>query len=141
IIVTVALLVAAPAFGASQKDQDACDNASGDVAIASSTRVINDRNERPRDRAGAYLNRGNAWSDKGDNDRAIADYSEAIRRKPKNASAYFNRGIAWSDKGDNDRAIADYSEAIRLNPVKAKAYFNRGIAWSDKGDNDRAIAD
>ena len=32
-----------------------------------------------------YLNRGDAWRDKGDNERAIADYSEAIRLDPTSA--------------------------------------------------------
>jgi Tfp pilus assembly protein PilF len=50
---------------------------------------------------------------KGDNDRAIADYNEAIRRDPNSALAFDNRGTAYLKKGDNDRAIADYNEAIR----------------------------
>ena len=89
----------------------------------------------------AYNNRGNAYGDKGDYDRAIADYNEAIRLDPKYASAYYNRGIAYDDKGDHDRAIADYDEAIRLDPKYAVAYNNRGNAYHDKGDYDRAIAD
>ena len=89
----------------------------------------------------AFQNRGNAHGDKGDIDRAIADYSEAIRLDPKFAMAFQNRGNAYSDKGDNDRAIADYSEAIRLDPTSARAFVGRGIAFGDKGDNDRAMAD
>ena len=83
------------------------------------------------------------WRDKGDLDRAIADFNEAIRLDPdpKDARAYNNRGHAWRNKGDLDRAIADYSEAIRLDPKFARAYYNRGFAWRDKGDLDRAIAD
>ncbi len=91
--------------------------------------------------AHAYVLSGNAWRAKGDNDRAIADYSEAIRLDPKHQWAYTDRGIAWRAKGDNDRAIADYSEAIRLDPKYQWAYTNRGNAWRSKGDNDRAIAD
>ena len=78
---------------------------------------------------------------KGDHDRAIADYSEAIRLDPKHASAFNNRGIAYRAKGDHDRAIADYNEAIRLDPKDALAFNNRGIAYRAKGDHDRAIAD
>jgi lipoprotein NlpI len=89
----------------------------------------------------AFLGRGIAFSDKGDNDRAIADFNEAIRLDPKSAMAFDNRGSAYHDKGDNDRAIADYNEAIRLDPERAKAFNHRGYAYSDKGDNDRAIAD
>jgi tetratricopeptide (TPR) repeat protein len=94
----------------------------------------------PQD-ASAYYNRGNAWSRKGDYDRAIADFNEAIRLDPQDASAYYNRGNAWSKKGEHDRAIADFTEAIRFDARKAEAYYNRGLAWSRKGDNDRAIAD
>ena len=69
----------------------------------------------------AFNNRGIAYHDKGDNDRAIADYDEAIRLDPKFARAFINRGNAYRDKGDNDRAIADYNEAIRLDPKYAMA--------------------
>src|SRR5258707_1124819 len=85
--------------------------------------------------------RGVAWYVKGDYDRAIADYDEAIRLHPRYAPAFNNRGNVWYRKGDKDRAIADYDEAIRLDPKYAPAYTNRGNAWSGKGDNDRAIAD
>ena len=72
----------------------------------------------PRDPkyAEAYYLRGVAYRNKGDLDRAIADYSEAIRLDPKLAAAYNNRGNAYKDKGDSDHAIADFSEAIRLAP-------------------------
>jgi tetratricopeptide (TPR) repeat protein len=89
----------------------------------------------------AFNNRGYAYSDKGDNDRAIADYSEAIRLDPKSATAFKNRGIAYLEKGDNDRAIADYSAAIRIDPEDANAFNSRGVAYRAKGDPARAIAD
>ena len=67
----------------------------------------------------AYNARGNCLHGKGDNDRAIADYTEAIRLDPKYANAYNNRGVSLqADKGDYDRAIADYNEAIRLDPKR-----------------------
>jgi tetratricopeptide (TPR) repeat protein len=82
-----------------------------------------------------------AWQTKGDLDRAIADYDQAIRIDPKNTRAYSVRGVAWAAKGDLDRAIADYYQAIRLDPKNTNVYDNRGIAWAAKGDLDRAIAD
>jgi tetratricopeptide (TPR) repeat protein len=85
--------------------------------------------------------RGFAYGAKGDNDRSITEYSEAIRFDPKDGIAYNNRGRAYRGKGDNDRAIADYSDAIRLDPKYVEAHNNRGLAYSAKGDNDRAIAD
>jgi len=88
-----------------------------------------------------YDYRGISWVPKGDLDRAIADFSEALRLDPKDTYAFNARGITWGIKGDLDRAIADYSEAIRLNPHNANVFGNRGLAWGYKGDYDRAIAD
>src|SRR5262249_25852082 len=86
-------------------------------------------------------NRGTAYDRQGDHDRAIADYSEAIRLAPIFAQAYSSRGLAYYQKGDFDRAIADYGEAIRLDPKYIYAYNNRGNAYLHKHDGSRAIAD
>ena len=86
----------------------------------------------PRDSL-AYYGRGRAYGKKGDLDKAIADYTEAIRRDPKLVKAYNNRGVAYAKKGENDKAIADYTEAVRLNPQYAKAYNNRGAAYEKQG--------
>jgi tetratricopeptide (TPR) repeat protein len=76
-----------------------------------------------------------------DYDRAIVDYSEAIRLDPGFRSAYLNRGNVYYNKKDNDRAITDYTEVIRLDPRYTNAYIIRGDAYRNKNDNDRAIAD
>jgi lipoprotein NlpI len=91
--------------------------------------------------ARGYSNRGNAYYTKGDNDNAIADYSQAIKLNSKDAGAFNNRGRAYLAKGQNDRAIADYSQAIQLNPKDATAFNNRGNAYYANGDHERAIAD
>ena len=44
--------------------------------------------------AGAYVERGNAYSGKGQYDQAIADYSKALEINPRYAMAYNNRGVA-----------------------------------------------
>ena len=89
----------------------------------------------------AYLNRGVPTRTKGDYDKAIADFTEAIRLDPKYAQAYYHRGVVYGKKGDYDKAIADFTEAIRLDPKSAEAYRNRGVAYGKKGDYDKAIAD
>jgi tetratricopeptide (TPR) repeat protein len=89
----------------------------------------------------AFSNRGSAYSDKGDNDRAIADYGEAIRINPKQIKAIYNRGVAWLEKGDNDRAIADYTEVIRLDPKDPDPLDGRGLVYRIMGEYDRAITD
>lgn len=94
----------------------------------------------PKDAAG-YNSRGIAYLNKGNLDRAIADYDMAIKLNPKYEYAYFNRGNAYQNKGNFDRAITNYDRAIKLNPKIAVAYYQRGNAHKKIGDLDRAIAD
>jgi tetratricopeptide (TPR) repeat protein len=77
----------------------------------------------------------------GDNQGAIADYSQAIQIKPDDADAYLNRGVAKCKLGDNQGAITDYNQAIQIKPDFAKTYNNRGNAKSNLGDKQGAIAD
>jgi tetratricopeptide (TPR) repeat protein len=124
-------------------DQELCERTGPDLdaQIAACTRQIGSGHFWGHDLAIEHYNRGITWKAKGDLDRAIADYTEAIRLDPKYERAYHNRGNAWSDKGDLDRAIADYDQALQRDPKDAAPYNNRGIAWKAKGDLDRAIAD
>ena len=83
--------------------------------------------------AEAYYNRGTVLGKKGEYDKAIEDFTNAIKLKPDYAEAYNNRGNAWSEKGEYDKAIEDYTKAIALKPDFHEAYFNRGNAWSEQG--------
>ena len=89
----------------------------------------------------AFNNRGLAYYNKGQHDRAIADFDEAIRLRPDYPLAYSNRGNAYDEKGQYDRAIQDYDEAIRQRPDFAEAYFNRAYVRENKRQYERAIAD
>ena len=57
--------------------------------------------------------RGN--NNKRDYDRAIADYSEAIRLNPRDALPYRNRALAYEKKGNTARAKADREIADQLD--------------------------
>ena len=91
--------------------------------------------------AAAYNNRGIAYRYRGDLDRAIRDYDQAIHLKPDYASAYNNRGVAYINKGDADHGIADYDRAIQIRPDYLAAFYNRALALNQKGSFERAVAD
>jgi len=105
LICFVMLVVADPAAA---DDVALCNReAPRDVDVAACTRVINSGAGRP---SVNYNSRGGAYREKGDRDRAIADFTEAIRLDPKDWYPYHNRGLAYHDKGEPDRAIADYTD-------------------------------
>ena len=91
--------------------------------------------------AEAYNNRGVAYSDKGQHDRAISDQTKALEINPRNAEAYNNRGIWYHMKGQDDQAISDYTKALEINPRLAETYNNRGVSYDTKGQHDQAISD
>ncbi len=74
-------------------------------------------------------------------DRAIADFSESLRREPRNAGALNNRGQASYLKGDHQSAIRDFSAAITLDPKNFLAVNNRSLAYIESGDLKAALAD
>lgn len=89
----------------------------------------------------AYDYRGDIRVKKGQIEKALSDYDEAVRLEPKYAEVYWDRGNAYLRKRDYDRAIADLTEAVRLDPANSYAWSQRGLAHDRKGDLEKAIAD
>ena len=125
-------------FGVSAYAAADWDNAINQLTVALS---VAKPNKAALDPATIYFYRGNAYNDKKEYDRAIADYNQALLLNPKSAEAFNNRGNAYNDKGEYDRAIADFNQALLLNPKDAEAFYNRGNVYSNKKEYDRAIAD
>jgi len=91
--------------------------------------------------AEAYNNRGNVLADEGQYDKAISEYTKALKIKPTYFGVYYNRGYTYVIKGKYDDAIRDFNKALELNPKYAKAYHIRGIAYASKGQYSEAITD
>jgi tetratricopeptide (TPR) repeat protein len=91
--------------------------------------------------ANDHKRRGLAFLEKGDLDRAIAEFTKAIDINPKDADAYAHRAYAFGEKDDYDREISDWTKVIEIYPKAAYAYLQRGLAYGEKDDLDRAIAD
>ena len=86
-------------------------------------------------------NKGTAYAQKGELDKAIQAYTEAIRLDPSLAYAYCCRGIAYGDKRTYGKAIEDYTTAIQLDSRLVQAYYNRGQVYLIQGHLDLAISD
>src|SRR5262245_63223580 len=71
----------------------------------------------------ALKRRADAHAIKRDYDRAIADYTEAIRAYAKYPSTFYRRANTYVAMRDYDHAIADYGEAIRLSPDNPFAFI------------------
>ena len=72
----------------------------------------------------AYTNRGAAYYEKAEFDRAIADFTKAIDLNPKSALAYCNLGWTYEAMGDEREAIVHYRRALELDPSLEAARDN-----------------
>jgi lipoprotein NlpI len=143
------LIAGEGALAASKQEGNQC-KLEGDpsVVIQACTRIIEAGRETVQVRGAAYYSRANAYSEKGDQDRAISDYGQAIKLTPQDVSPVVDRGDAYVRKGDYDHAIVDFSHALSLcrqglcsKAGERLAFANRGAAYLGKRDLDRAIAD
>ena len=110
------------------------------VPLEEATRYYTSVLENGISNASAYNNRGVAWRTMGEPDKAIADYTAAIRANPTKAMNYANRARCYAfDKEEYDQALADFDEAIRLQPDSAPYHEARGNVLRRQGKWDEAL--
>lgn len=85
-------------------------------AIEEYTKIIQRRGLTRRERAIAYLLRGEARRDARDPDDAIVDFTRALRQWPGYPQAHYFRGRVYESQGKLMEAYADVYKAAQLEP-------------------------
>jgi Flp pilus assembly protein TadD len=93
--------------------------------IEACTQVITSGDFTQKQVAASHNNRGYAYSNLGDYDRAMDDYNRAVSLDPTVGFAYNNRGAIYRTLGQIDRAMVEFNKAIQLDPKFAAAFRNR----------------
>jgi len=95
----------------------------------------------------ALLNRGLAYLEKGESDKAIADFNKAIEVGSGYSGIcdiYAGRGYAFANKGEFDKAMADFTKLIEINSDYSEihqVYAKRAEIYGRQGNPDKAIED
>lgn len=90
----------------------------------------------------AYHNRGMAYEEKGDFDKAIADYRRVLElNTPDPSRTLSSRGLAYAKQNQLDKAFSDMNEALKYNPKNVEALNFRGNLFNLAGRKDEAVAD
>jgi tetratricopeptide (TPR) repeat protein len=118
VLVNVALVLAGMAWpaGAARADEasDICFKKTGQEAITGCTRAIQSGKFKGSGLAVLYNNRAIEERQLRDFDRAITDYTQAIRLDADFTGAYAGRGLAWEGKGDIEKAKVDYRKSLTV---------------------------
>ena len=93
------------------------------------------------DVAKVFSNRGLAYENMDQPDKALDDFSNAIELDEKNPEHYLHRGSFYLSRKQYQKAQDDFDEAVRLAPASAEAYEGRGRAALETKDYDQAAAD
>jgi tetratricopeptide (TPR) repeat protein len=91
-----------------------------------------------------YANRGQAYLEKGEVDKAVLDFTKALNLGGITAEdhVYFNdRARAYFKKGALELALADVNQAISLYAKNAYGYYLRGFIYKSTGNTAQAKAD
>lgn len=89
----------------------------------------------------AYQYRGDAYKEQGKLNAAVADYTAAIKLKPKDAYLYHSRAVAYIAQKKYSSAEEDLNKAIKLKNNAAVFYFNRAAAQLERAKYALAIKD
>ena len=68
-----------------------------------------------------HFARGVSFDESGHEERAIAEWQQAIELDPQHIGAHYNLGIAYADEGQSELAIAELREVLRLDPFDTEA--------------------
>ena len=121
--------------------------------------------------AGSFFDRGILFASKREFDKAISDFTEALKLNPNLSSAYLLRGRGYYANASKnihyigsdfigvgvthtnnellsrekiilyEKAISDYNEALKLDPNNYIIYAERGRAYESKREYNKAIED
>jgi len=93
------------------------------------------------DQNGIRVALASAYQAAGDNDRALAGYTEVTRRDPTSMIAWWNRAEILAATGKTKEALKSYDRAVLLDPANAELVAGRGLTRYDAGDTGQALAD
>jgi tetratricopeptide (TPR) repeat protein len=111
-----------------ERGADGCFTQQGEAAITACTHAIHSGRFAGHELATLYDNRAIELRERGEYDKAIADYSEAIRIDGELSGAYTGRGLAYEGKAEVDKARADYRKALTLAPKYDDAQWAQDTA-------------
>jgi len=95
----------------------------------------------PLPKAAALIENGKKAANTDDLEKAVEEFTEAVRLDPAYPGGYTERGQALFKLGETDRAINDFSAALKRDPNFGPALRGRAMANLYRGSTELALTD
>ncbi len=86
-----------------------------------------------------HFARGVSFDESGYDQRAIAEWQQAIELDPRHVGAHYNLGIAYADEGHTELAIVEMREVLRLDPFDTDARHELTEIFLEAGRYEEAV--
>lgn len=74
--------------------------------------------------SGTHNNLGLTYYNKGEYNKAVIEFSKAIKANPGLVEAYNNLGVVYTRQGKLNRAMNTWEKALKINPVSIEVKWN-----------------
>ncbi|MFT3726879.1 MAG: tetratricopeptide repeat protein [Terricaulis sp.] len=107
----------------------ACQAGLPDARLAACTLVVEARDVSPEQRVEALIDRGMLRAERNEQERALADFSQALSLDGRSAQAYIQRGLLHEKRGAYSQAVVDFVAADNIDAGSgAMAFFDRTMS-------------
>lgn len=87
----------------------------------------------------SHFNMGSAFNERGEYEKAIAEFKQAIELNPRDHESYTSLGATYYRQGDMEQAEEMFLKASSMHPGAFRARNNLGNVYSVRGETDRAL--
>ena len=122
-----AMVIGTPSAAQTEQQWDSCygigvpaDREPPEILISGCTAVIRSGIHGGHNLAVAFANRGLGYRQTSQDERALADFDQAIAIASDCLPAYYRRGSLYWERGDHERARRDFDQIVRLERQEAE---------------------
>ncbi len=94
----------------------------------------------PLREAGVHNTLGSLYRNKGELDKALQEYGNALQIQPDYVPALHNMGVVYSQKGDLDRALTYLKKLSEIHPENPDNYYNISCIYARQRKTGESVA-
>ncbi|GHV80108.1 hypothetical protein AGMMS49944_18990 [Spirochaetia bacterium] len=88
-----------------------------------------------------HLSDGNSLLEERDYEKALEEFTKAIKLTPEDGKVFFSRGMVYYAMEKYNKAEADFSISLEMDPHNGETFFQRGMTYFSMEKYNKAASD